>query len=85
MNMISQHGKKGLHLGFHVLEDSTSVRTGDHQQILEERQSAEEARWEKLSKTDKIGEWAERHQYSLIMGGWASSLAVAGAIISRDR
>ena len=46
---------------------------------------AEDARWEELSTRDKLADWADRHQYSLILGGWASSLAFAGAIISRDR
>ena len=87
--MISRPGKKGFKSGaLHVFLKICSfflVRTGDHQRILEERQTAEEARWETLSRTDKIRDWAERHQYSLIMGGWATSLGVAGAIISRDR
>jgi len=38
-----------------------------------------------MSFWDKVGDWSYRHQYTLIMGGWATSLGVAGAIISRNK
>ena len=66
-------------------EYDQSTWTGDHQQILSEKQTAEAERWEKLPTTSKVGEWAARHQYSIILGGWASSLAVAGTIIQRNK
>lgn len=53
--------------------------------ILDEKEQEAEKRWESLSTGDKIADWADRHQYSLIMGSWAASMAVAGAIISRDK
>lgn len=51
-----------------------------------DREAAEEgARWNALSTKEKIGDWAVRHQYSIIMGSWALSMAVAGSIIAKDR
>ena len=38
-----------------------------------------------MSLGEKINDWSLRHQYTLIMGGWAASLGVAGAIISRNK
>jgi hypothetical protein len=52
---------------------------------MDEKQMEAEKRWEGLSFWDKVGDWSFRHQYSLIMGGWASSLGVAAAIISRNK
>ncbi|KAJ8087014.1 Replication factor C, subunit RFC4 [Marasmius tenuissimus] len=54
-------------------------------QLLTDKEAKEEARWEALSTTDKISDWASRHEYSIIMASWALSLAAAGAIISRDK
>jgi len=57
----------------------------DGVRMLEEKRATEHALWQELTTKERIGEWANRHQYGLILGGWASSLAVAGAIISRDK
>ncbi|KAF9266269.1 hypothetical protein L218DRAFT_1075240 [Marasmius fiardii PR-910] len=54
-------------------------------QYLTEKEAKEQNRWDSLSTADKISDWASRHEYSIIMGSWALSLAAAGAIISRDR
>ncbi|KAG5648799.1 hypothetical protein DXG03_000148 [Asterophora parasitica] len=67
------------------LEYDKSKWEGEGVRFLHGRQIAEEARWDELSTKDKIADWSDRHQYSLILGGWASSLAFAGAIISRDK
>ena len=53
--------------------------------ILTDKESKELQRWDALSTTAKISDWASRHEYSIIMGSWALSLAAAGAIISRDK
>ena len=42
-------------------------------------------RWEGLTTKEKIGDWALRHQYPLILGSWAASLGLAAAIIMKDR
>ena len=33
----------------------------------------------------KIGDWAVRHEYSIILGSWALTVALAGSVIMRDR
>jgi TRAP-type C4-dicarboxylate transport system permease small subunit len=38
-----------------------------------------------MSTGDKLADWAQRHEYSIIVGGWAVSLAAAGGIISRNK
>jgi len=38
-----------------------------------------------MTMRQKVGDWAFRHQYSIILGGWAGSLALAGAIIARNK
>ncbi|PFH49257.1 hypothetical protein AMATHDRAFT_63534 [Amanita thiersii Skay4041] len=67
------------------LEYDRSQWQGATVRLLDERQLKEEMAWQQMSTRDKIAEWADRHQYSIIIGGWATSLAVAGAIISRNR
>lgn len=60
-------------------------REGEGLRLLDEKIAADKARWEQMTTEEKLGDWADRHQYSIILGGWASSLALAGAIISRDK
>ncbi|KAJ6561462.1 hypothetical protein DFH09DRAFT_1160002 [Mycena vulgaris] len=67
------------------LEYDKSQWEGDGVRILEAEQHHEMTRWESLSTGDKIADWASRHEYSIIVGGWALSLALAGGIISRDK
>ncbi|KAI6169763.1 hypothetical protein EDD17DRAFT_30142 [Pisolithus thermaeus] len=59
--------------------------TGAGRMELDRVASEEEARWSSLSVKDKVADWAARHKYGIICGSWALSLAVAGAIISRDK
>ncbi|KAF8897914.1 hypothetical protein BD779DRAFT_408640 [Infundibulicybe gibba] len=67
------------------LEYDRTQWEGEGMRILDEKQLQQESRWSQMSTKDKLGDWAERHQYSIILGGWASSLALAGAIIARDK
>jgi len=67
------------------LEYDRSQWEGAAVHVLDERELQAEKHWESLSFWDKVGDWSFRHQYSLIMGGWASSLGVAAAIISRNK
>ncbi|KAG6850920.1 hypothetical protein H0H93_006746 [Arthromyces matolae] len=67
------------------LEYDKSKWEGEGVRFLHNKQLAEDARWDDLSNREKLADWADRHQYSLILGGWASSLAFAGAVISRDK
>ncbi|KAF4619584.1 hypothetical protein D9613_004950 [Agrocybe pediades] len=67
------------------LEYDRSQWEGEGLGVLDEKDLQAAKRWDAMSMSDKIGDWSYRHQYSLILGGWASSLAVAGAIISRNK
>ncbi|KAF4575279.1 hypothetical protein EYR40_004986 [Pleurotus pulmonarius] len=67
------------------IEYDKSQWEGETVRVLDEKEQKKEARWNSLDTSSKIGDWAARHQYSLILGGWASSLGVAAAIISRDK
>ncbi|KAJ7771091.1 hypothetical protein DFH07DRAFT_953711 [Mycena maculata] len=67
------------------LEYDKSQWEGDGAQVLQAQEAHELSRWEKMSTGDKIADWAHRHEYSIIIGGWALSLALAGGIISRDK
>jgi hypothetical protein len=60
-------------------------REGEVLRILDEKQLRDEKRWQSLTLKDKVGDWAARHEYSIILGGWAASLGLAGAIISRNK
>lgn len=67
------------------LEYDRAHWTGAGKMELDREAAEEEARWNALTTKEKIGDWATRHQYSIILGSWALSMAVAGGIISRDR
>ncbi|KAJ7506536.1 hypothetical protein B0H11DRAFT_1971693 [Mycena galericulata] len=67
------------------LEYDKSQWEGDGVQILHAQEAHELSRWEKMSTGDKVADWARRHEYSIIVGGWALSLAAAGGIISRNK
>ncbi|KAG1744497.1 hypothetical protein EDD22DRAFT_919326 [Suillus occidentalis] len=67
------------------LEFDRAHWTGAGKWELDREAAEEEARWNALTTKEKIGDWATRHQYSIILGSWVLSMAVAGGIISRDR
>ncbi|KAJ7044858.1 hypothetical protein C8F04DRAFT_598859 [Mycena alexandri] len=67
------------------LEYDRSQWEGDGVRLLDMQEHQEMSRWENLTTSDKIADWAARHEYSIIVGGWALSLAIAGGIISRDK
>ncbi|KAF8676129.1 hypothetical protein AX14_004998 [Amanita brunnescens Koide BX004] len=67
------------------LEYDRSQWDGVSVQMLEEKQVREETHWKQLSASEKMKDWAIRHQYSLIIGGWATSLCLAGAVIWRNK
>lgn len=52
---------------------------------MENNKSEEEFRWRTLTPSQKLKDWTIRNQYSVLAGGWALSMAVAGAIIARDK
>ncbi|KAG1733925.1 uncharacterized protein EDB91DRAFT_1057155 [Suillus paluster] len=59
--------------------------TGAGRMELDREAAEAEAQWNALSTKQKIGDWASRHQYSIIVGSWVLSMAVAGGIVARDR
>ncbi|KAF7355792.1 HIG1 domain-containing protein [Mycena sanguinolenta] len=67
------------------LEYDKSQWEGDGARLLEAQELHELTKWERMSTTDKIADWASRHEYSIIIGGWALSLVTAGAIINRNK
>ncbi|KAK2465953.1 hypothetical protein APHAL10511_001594 [Amanita phalloides] len=67
------------------LEYDRSQWEGAGAQLLEERQKRDDMHWKMLSAKEKMVDWALRHQYSIIMGGWATSLCLAGAVIWRNK
>jgi len=71
--------------GFFLLMIHILHRTGAGAKALSDQASHEAEKWVSLSIKEKMGEWAYRHQYSIVLGTWALSMGVAGAIISRDR
>lgn len=60
-------------------------REGDSLRVIDERAIEEAKRWNNMSFTEKLGDFTARRQYSLIIGGWATSLGVAATIISRNK
>ncbi|KAJ7612994.1 hypothetical protein FB45DRAFT_938750 [Roridomyces roridus] len=66
------------------LEYDKSQWEGDGMQVIQAQEAQETTEWESMSTGDKIGAWASRHEYSIIIAGWALSLAAAGGIISRN-
>jgi hypothetical protein len=45
----------------------------------------QQARWESMTLRQKIGDFASRHEYGIIAGGWAASLAGSFGIIMRNK
>ncbi|KAJ7098691.1 hypothetical protein B0H15DRAFT_821870 [Mycena belliarum] len=67
------------------LEYDKSQWEGAGVELINAQEHQELTRWEQMTMSDKVADWASRHEYSIIVGGWALSLAVAGGIISRDK
>lgn len=61
------------------------AREGDSIRVIDEKALEEARRWDSMSATEKLGDWAFRRQYSLIIGSWAMSLGLAASIISRNK
>lgn len=59
--------------------------TGAGRMELDRVAAEKEARWSALSVKQKVADWASRKQYAIIFGSWALSMAVAGAIVARDK
>ncbi|KAL7420210.1 Replication factor C, subunit RFC4 [Cryptotrichosporon argae] len=58
--------------------------TGVGRQELDKEAEEARKRWERLSSAEKLGVWASNHQYGIIGGSWAGSLAIAWGIVARN-
>ncbi|KAI0268213.1 hypothetical protein BC834DRAFT_785079, partial [Gloeopeniophorella convolvens] len=58
---------------------------GVGRQLLDSARAREDAEWANLNSSDRFKKWFADHQYKVILGSWAASMAVAGTIIMRDR
>jgi hypothetical protein len=52
---------------------------------LDEKRLQDEKKWQAMPYKERLADWTARHQYTFILGSWATSLGVAGAIISRQK
>jgi hypothetical protein len=60
-------------------------RTGAGKEELDREAAVQEQRWQGLTTSSKIRQWAADHQYSMILSGWAASMLGVGAYLYRDR
>ncbi|KAJ7624192.1 hypothetical protein B0H17DRAFT_908502, partial [Mycena rosella] len=63
---------------------SRSGAGGNGVRVLEAQHRQELTRWESMSASGKIVDWASRHEYSIV-GGWVLSLTLTSGIISRNK
>ena len=64
-------------------DESTWTGLGKH--VLDREGVKQEQEWEKMTTSQKVKEWAMTNQYKVILGGWATSMALAGGIIWRNK
>ncbi|KAI0824778.1 hypothetical protein BC628DRAFT_410105 [Trametes gibbosa] len=67
------------------VEYDKSTWTGAGKAELDREERIQQHNWEMLDTKAKLKEWALRNQYKIIVGSWAASMALAGAIVMRDR
>jgi len=67
------------------VEYDESTWTGAGVMELRRVKTEEENHWQSLSTAAKFKEWAMHNQYKVIIGSWAASMAVAGAIVMANR
>jgi hypothetical protein len=58
--------------------------TEGYHRLMTEQERQEALTWSHLSTKEKALRWATNHQYSLIIGGWALGMGVAGALLARN-
>lgn len=67
------------------VEFDKTTWTGAGKAELDREERVQKSRWEMLDTKAKLKEWALQNQYKIILGSWATSMAIAGAIVMRDR
>jgi len=61
-----------------------SLWTGVGLKELTVEQQRAEDRWEHLTTSEKVKDWAGKQQYRLVGGSWVASMVIAGAIVARN-
>jgi hypothetical protein len=62
----------------HMTRVLIQIREGEKGATLVTQNEGElENQWRQMSTGAKIADWAGRHEYSLILGAWASSLGLS--------
>ncbi|KAI0353501.1 hypothetical protein OH77DRAFT_1427193 [Trametes cingulata] len=51
---------------------------------LDAVQARQKARWESMTTSQKVGDFARRHEYGIILGSWATALIGSFSYIMRD-
>lgn len=64
---------------------SRSLYGSEELERLKVQREKEGKRWGALGNTEKMKEILSAHRYSIIVGGWATTMAGAWAYISRDK
>jgi hypothetical protein len=64
---------------------SQSLYGHEELQRLKEKREVEGKRWDALGGSERFRETLQEHKYSIIVGGWATTMAGAWAYISRDK
>lgn len=67
------------------VEYDKSTWTGAGALELMREEKVERSRWNSLDNQEKLKDWAIRNQYKIILGSWAAGMAVAGAIVFRNK
>lgn len=52
---------------------------------IDDIETRKRMRWNAMTVREKVGDWAFRNQYRLIMASWAVGMGVASAIIFREK
>lgn len=67
------------------VEFDESTWTGAGMREIQRVQTEEQQHWETLSLGQKMREWAMKNQYKVIVGSWAVSMGIAGAIVMANK
>lgn len=67
------------------VEFDESTWTGAGVRELERVKTEEQKHWDALSTSGKLKEWALHNQYKVILGSWAVSMGIAGAIVMANK
>lgn len=67
------------------LEFDRSQWSGAGKMELDREAHEQQAAWDELSSQSKLKNWLVNHQYSIMLGGWVASCAVAGSIVWKNK